>query len=259
MASLWLCYNYTRMQAKSKSDFFSIIVPAFNEASLIKASITEVLAYLDTNNLNAEVLVVAAKGTDNTAAIIKKMSQNDKRIKLITHASRVGKGRDVQSGVLAAKGSKIIFTDADLATPVHHLLPMLELLDSSEVVVGVRDINRMHKDLKRRATSKLSHAAVSVLAVSGIADTQCGFKGFQAPAAHKLFYLQKNMGWGFDFEILALAKKLKFNIAQIQIPDWHDPKGENGLAGDSQLKAMASSLKELLALRANMATKRYKL
>ena len=130
---------------------------------------------------------------------------------------------------------------------------MLEKLQAgSDVVIGVRNLDAKHKDVMRRVSSRMSNDLIRLLAVPGIRDTQCGFKGFTREAGEYLFSKQTIMGWGFDIEILALAQVQKYKLVTMDIHDWTDPKGESGLVGESQTGAMLRTLSELVRVRINL-------
>ncbi len=103
-----------------------------------------------------------------------------------------------------------------------------------------------------------SNALIQFMAAPGIRDTQCGFKGFSSEAAERIFKQQQVFGWGFDFEVIAMARKFKYKLGILKIDDWSDPKGDAGLVGDSQLSAMIKTLRELAVVRKNVWLKKYK-
>ncbi len=226
----------------------SIIIPALNEAKFIGQTLEQIERWLNQNEIqdDTEVIVVAADGGDDTAQIAERYASRFLNFIVIRPGEKVGKGRDVKIGMLAARGGYRVFTDADLATPLHHIKSVLAAFDEGyQVVVGVRDINKMHDTFMRRLSSIFSNWLIRRMLGLSIMDTQCGFKGFTADAASKLFEGLVTQGWGFDFEILSKCKENKISVKEVEIYDWEDPKGADGLAGESQLKAMFSTLKEL--------------
>jgi dolichyl-phosphate beta-glucosyltransferase len=237
-----------------KSPKYSIIIPAYKEAKYIGNTLTKLAAYLQTQGMkeNTEVIVISADANDNTAEIAEGHKPHFAKLVIIKPGPRVGKGRDVTLGFQKARGDYQLFMDADLATPLHHLKPaMEELEEGSDVVIGIRDLSRMHESLVRKVSSNLSNLSITMLAVAGISDTQCGFKGFTKQAAEIIFSRTAILNWGIDIEILAIADLHNMRISEIAIPDWKDPKGVEGLSGDSQLSAMVSTLKELFKIRKN--------
>lgn len=234
---------------------YSIIIPAYKEAKYIDDTLDALSVYLLKNNLHkdTEVIVVAANGGDDTATKAKDHLKEFK--KLIVHElpNRVGKGRDLREGFMLAKGEYQLFMDADMATPLRHIIPTFRMLeDGADVVIGIRNLSTMHKSMLRKLSSKMSNFAIHRLAVKNVPDTQCGFKAFTKHASKTIFSRTKIQGWGTDIEMLAIAKLHGLNIDGIKVPDWSDPKDENGLAGDSQLKAMKQTFSELLRVRKNI-------
>lgn len=240
----------------------SLVIPALNEEKVLRASLSEVAQFLKDQDMleTTEVIVVAADCIDGTKNIARAKSKLFTHFQLVEPGKPVGKGRDVRSGVRAASGEFVIFTDADLATPLHHIPTMLQMLEGeAELVIGVRDLANIHDSALRAWSSMLSNLAIRILAVPGVKDTQCGFKGFRKYVANMVFEKQTIMGWGFDIEILAIARKHDFRRFTLDIPDWNDPKEVgDGLAGESQLKAMVKTFVELLKVRFNLIKGVYK-
>jgi glycosyltransferase involved in cell wall biosynthesis len=242
---------------------YSVIVPAFKEEVVLEDSLRKLLKSLkeDTKRFNnTEVIVVAADGGDSTALIAKKFAKQFAFFKLVEPGLKVGKGRDVRAGMLVAKGKYRLFTDADMATPTRHIQHAFHILEEgADVVIGIRPLKRIHNSFSRRARSVLSNLIIRFLAVPGVNDTQCGFKGFSAEATERLFEPLQTYGWGFDIEILVRARARRYNIAQMTITDWYDPKiGALGLSGESDWQANMSTLKELLRISKKRFTGYYK-
>lgn len=217
----------------------SIIVPAYMEADLIESSLDQLAAYLKIENLadNTEVIVVVADSPDNTAQLAKAQVTKFKNLKVIESGPKLGKGRDVKIGVMAASADYVLFTDADLATPLHHIKPALESLkNGSNVVIGIRNLWKIHNAFSRKVNSVMANWLVRLFLLPSISDSQCGFKGFSRDAAHKLFEKLTVQGWAFDMELLVIAKAYKFKLTSMPIKDWHDPKIA-GLVGESTFLA----------------------
>lgn len=229
---------------------YSVIVPAYSEATIIDQSLKRLAKAFKNEGIweETELVVVTAESTDDTAKIVKKNRHLFKYFQLIEPGKKVGKGRDVRAGVLSARGKYILFTDADLATPTRHIRPAFSYLEEGfPLVIGVRPLSKIHNSFSRRLRSVLSNYLIQLLAVPGVSDTQCGFKGFSRSAAIKLFEPLQALAWGFDIEILARAKQYKYRIKQLEITDWYDPKiGKMGLAGESDIQANLRTLKELI-------------
>ncbi|HEU5187795.1 MAG TPA: glycosyltransferase family 39 protein [Candidatus Saccharimonadales bacterium] len=227
----------------------SIVIPALREEKIIGDTLQKVAGYLKTQKFGeVEVVVVAAHAGDKTEAIAKKHAHLFAHYQVINSGPRVGKGHDVQTGMLAAKGEKRIFMDADLATPLHHIAPLVQALDSHDIAIGIRRLNAIHKGIFRSFVSQAGNMLIRTQLLPGIPDSQCGFKGFTALAAEQLFSALQTKGWGFDMEILARARQAKLTIKQIPIADWHEAR-EQGLASDSKTSVALQSLQELARIK----------
>lgn len=226
----------------------SIVIPALREARYIAATLEAVHRYLDERALAAttELVVVTADGPDDTPAIVARELPRFRHATQLCPGAKVGKGRDVRLGMLAARGELVVFMDADLATPVYHLDAMRARLAHHDVVIGSRDLTRIHDRFERTASSWLANWLVRATLLPGIVDTQCGFKGFRARTVRPLFEPLATLGWGFDFEVLARARKLGYSIDELALPDWRDPKGDDGLAGEVPVWARLRTLRELV-------------
>ena len=193
-----------------------------------------------------EVIVVTAEAPDDTVRLTRAALARFPHATQLEPGPKLGKGRDVRAGMLAARGELVVFMDADLATPLHHLDPMLELLADADLVIGYRDLAKIHDRWERTISSQLANRLVQATLLPGIHDTQCGFKGFRRATIAPLFEPLVTMGWGFDFEVLARARQLGFRTRQLPLADWRDPKGDEGLAGEVPWLARLKTLRELL-------------
>jgi hypothetical protein len=146
--------------------------------------------------------------------------------------------------------------DADLATPLRHIDAVMKLAeDKADVIIATRDLTSSHTGL-RKIVSSFGNGLVRVLLLPGISDTQCGFKAFSAAAADALFRRQTIMGWGFDMELLAIARQLRLTIATIPVPDWHDHP--EGTIGDDITAAAIETFGELVMILVRKWTGRYR-
>lgn len=250
------------MKKPSKDIKLSIVIPVYNEGRILDGSLKQLADFLNSNNMMDTTEVVCAvtyDGDDKSLDISKKYSKQIKNLKVLDLGKRIGKGGTVAKGMMASSGEYRMFMDADLATPLHHIDEMLNCLEhGSEVAIGIRDIRSMHSSLARMLMSVATNRIVRLIAARGINDTQCGFKGFSQEAADRIFTQQKITGWGFDIEVIAMSRAFKYHIDEIYIRDWSDPKGSEGLVGDSQLQAMYKTFKELIKIRMNLWLKKYR-
>ena len=239
----------------------SIVIPAYQEAEVIESSLITLADYLKEHSLGkVEVIVVTADSPDGTAEIADAQAEHFHNFKVIRAGKRVGKGRDVRLGMLAAAGRYRLFMDADLATPLTHLEDV-KLLMARDVpmMIAVRNLWGIHKGLKRKLITKGGNWLAQVILLPGIKDTQCGFKLMRSDVCEAAFRRMTILGWGFDLEILAIAKSLGYRIAMIEAPDWRDPKAvTGGLVGDSPTNAALQVLRDLITIRLNLWRGRYR-
>lgn len=238
------------MTSKGRANL-SIIIPAYNEAVVIESTLTKLSEYINKNkaSLGKVEVVVVASGTDETAALAKKHSSDFDNLKVIDPGHKRGKGLSVRIGFDGAQGDLQIFMDADLATPLHHIEKTVELLSGdSDVVVGVRRLSKIHPGRLRTLFSLGSNLITRLLLFPTIRDTQCGYKGFKKEAASKVFSRQRLNGWGFDVEMLQLAKENKLKITQQKVYDWREER-EEGLRGDGLMGAGFKTLADVILVR----------
>jgi glycosyltransferase involved in cell wall biosynthesis len=204
----------------------SIVIPAYNEESRLPATLEQVLAYLDRQELTFEVLAVDDGSSDRTTELVKLITARDARLRLLREPHR-GKGAAVRAGALAASGRAVVFCDADLSNPVEELLRLPRQLETAEVVIGSREgegARRVGEPGYRHLMGRVFNWFVRTLAVGGIQDTQCGLKCFRGSIARELFSRQTIDGFGFDVEILFLARKRGYRIQEVPITWRHVPR-----------------------------------
>lgn len=234
----------------------SIVVPAYQEASRIEDTLETLASYLSRHKIKAEVVVVVADSPDGTAQLARAKADRFEDFRVVESGPKVGKGRDVRTGMLAATGKYRLFMDADLATPLHHIEDVFDGMKAeAEVIIAVRDLTSSHTGL-RKLVSSMGNWLVQALLLPGIKDTQCGFKAFSAEATEELFRRQTILGWGFDMEILGIARMLKYQIYQIPAPDWSDKP--NGTFEGQVSSAAIETLGELLQIVWKRWTGRYR-
>lgn len=208
---------------------YSIIVPAYNESERLKPTLLEILSYFITHKVSFEVLVVEDGSTDNTPVLVKELEREYPNLRLLQMPQNFGKGFAVKTGMLNARGKFLLFTDADGATPIEEFARLKSAIDQgADVAIGSRALfsadTKVEAQLHRKIIGRIFSKLVELLAVAGIADTQCGFKLFTKAAADQLFTFQKSKGFSFDVEILFLANKLGFTITEVPV-NWSDKPG----------------------------------
>jgi dolichyl-phosphate beta-glucosyltransferase len=203
--------------------YLSVIVPAYNEAERLPKTLRRVQEYLTPHSFTYEILVVLDGPSDTTREIVRETCEKIRNLKTVDRTVNRGKGYTVREGMLNASGRIRLFTDADNSTDIAHFEKMKPLFDAGcDVVIASRnsmDVREAQQSVPqawyKRAMGHLGNVIVQLLAVRGIWDTQCGFKAFRAEAAQRIFSQATIEGWGFDIEILALARGLKYKIGII--------------------------------------------
>jgi len=253
--------NKLSMKPKRYPDL-SIIIPALREERRIGRSLDELSDFLTRDKVLAklvvEVIVVAADGGDKTKPVVLSKKNKFKDLKLLSPGKVVGKGRDVAYGMVRAKGDLSVFMDADIATPLKYISKFYLLLTQNDydIVIATRNLRKHHKSLLRRLLSNLGNIAFRLVCGIWVEDSQCGFKMFTRQAAETCFNKLTISGWGFDMEILAIAKIHKLKIKSVRINDWVSVT--NGTFTDSPLKGALNSLIELGKIKINKMNHKYK-
>ncbi len=200
----------------------SVVIPAYNEAGRIGGTVTSVCAFLDRQPYDWELIVVIDGGPEADADEARAAAGGRANVRVIQNDVNRGKGYSVRRGMLAATGDRRVFIDADLSLPIEGLESMMARFDAgAEVVIASRTAPGSRVEgappAGRDVMSKVFNIAVQTLAVPGIKDTQCGFKGFSARAADAIFTAAESDRFGFDVEALYLARKHGFKIDELPV------------------------------------------
>ena len=230
----------------------SIVIPAYDEEARLPASVARIHAFLAGRGYDAEIIVVDDGSRDRTSEALRRVEatlQGPPRLRIVRFESNTGKGYAVAQGVLRAERDAILVTDADLSVPLEDidlLWPPLDL--GCDVVIGSRrhDGARIEEPqpMLRRAAVRVFRMLVSLMAIRGVRDTQCGFKLFRRDSARALFEGLRTPGFAFDVEILLKARRRGSRIAEVGVR-WRDSRG-------SRISAFRDSwamMKELWDLR----------
>lgn len=237
--------------------YLSVVIPAYNEAGRIGPTLEAVGTWLSKQNFDAEVIVVDNRSSDDTAEVVRGSAQNFPVIRLV-HEKRGGKGYAVQTGMLAAQGEVVLFMDADNSTSIDHFEKMRSALEHGhDVVIGSLAVAGAvvrrggGEPFWRVVLGKLGNLWIQLFAVPGIWDTQRGFKVFSARAARDIFPRLTIFGWGFDVEVLAVARSRGYEIAEVPIHWSNDP--------DSKVNVWAypKTLLDTLKVARNRLWRRY--
>lgn len=228
--------------------YLSIIIPAYNEAERIPATLVDMDKRLSGVDYSYEILVVNDGSRDNTAEVVKNMAKMVRNLKLIDLKDNVGKGGAVKQGMLLAAGRVRLFTDADNSTSIDQFEKMIPLFkEGYGVVIGSRALKGAQLDppepFYRRLIGKALNFLIQLFLLPGIWDTQCGFKAYTDEAAGKIFTISKTSGWGFDVETLALAKRLGFRIKEVPVHWVNDTRSHVKFSGGLQFLAETSIIR----------------
>jgi dolichyl-phosphate beta-glucosyltransferase len=239
----------------------TILIPALREEKRIGRTLDELSALLKKDSLLAsitvEVLVVSAKSTDATHEVTLSKTAKFNDLRLLIPGPPLGKGRDVQYGMLRAKGKVVLFMDADLATPLRHIASFYKAYMSggADVIIATRNLHKHHASFLRRSLSNTGNILFRIASGVWVEDSQCGFKMFSKDAAKICFSKLTIMKWGFDMEILAIARANNLRLQTKRINDWVSVPGgtfEVGFVGNA-----FASLKELAYIFANRIKRVY--
>lgn len=209
----------------------TIVVPAYNEQRRLPATLTSIIAFVTTQQYEAEIIVVDDGSTDGTVEQVADAQMSYPQLRIVRNPHR-GKGYAVRTGMLLAQGRYVLFTDADLAVPMSEWSKLEPLLEAgSEVVIGTREglgARRIGEPRYRHFMGRVFNLIVRLVALGGIQDTQCGFKAFQREAAQRIFESVQLYGadarpvsgaavTAFDVEVLFLARKFGYRIREVPV------------------------------------------
>ncbi len=227
----------------------SVVIPAYNEALRLPATLVSVHEHLAARGIAHEILVVDDGSSDATAEVARAAGGP---VRVLRHEPNRGKGYAVRRGMLAATGERRLMTDADLSTPIEELARLEAAIDRGfDVAIGSRAVAGARIEVRqpayREAMGRLFNLLVQALLLRGLADTQCGFKLFTAAAAEAAFGACRLDGFSFDVEALYLARRRGLRVAEVPIVWRNDAATRVGLGGGSA--AFADLLRiRLLAL-----------
>lgn len=233
------------------------MIPAYNEAARIENALTRVLECIEKQGWDAEILVVDDGSTDTTPQIVHRWMERYPRLHLIQNNGNRGKGYSVRNGLLQAAGEIVMFTDADLSAPMEEAERLFAAIaDGADVAIGSRWLDKarqtIHQPLYRRFFGRCFNWVTRMVMGLPFKDTQCGFKAFRRQAAQVIFRLQRIERWGFDPEILFIARKLGYDIREVPVTWGHDERSRM-----SYLKDGMKMLEEMAIIRGNSLAGRY--
>jgi dolichyl-phosphate beta-glucosyltransferase len=236
---------------------YSIVVPAYNERARILATLEAIVEVVRAQRWSAEIIVVNDGSTDETADLVKNFALAAPEVRLMENPGNRGKGYSVRSGMLHAQGEIVLFSDADLSAPIDEAQRLFDAIaGGTDIAIGSRWLatsrqthrQPLYRQFFGRCFNMLTRAVMNL----PYADTQCGFKAFTRTAAQTVFQLQTIERWGFDPEILFIARKRGFRVQEVPVSWAHDERTRI-----SYLRDGLQMLKELAIVRWNAITGRY--
>lgn len=201
---------------------YSIVIPAYNESARLGATLEKVLTFVHAQGWSAEVIVVNDGSRDTTAEIVRAFTAKDPIVRLVENPGNRGKGYSVRNGMLHAKGKIVLFSDADLSSPIEEATKLFRALAAgADIAIGSRwlraETQTQRQPLHRQIFGRIFNLLLRITLGLKFKDTQCGFKAFKQAAVHAIFPNQKIERWGFDPEVLFLARTAGFKVSEVPV------------------------------------------
>jgi len=236
---------------------YSIVIAAYNEAARIAATLDRVLAYVTERDWKAEIVVVNDGSIDDTVAVVRPYVHKYSALHLLENPGNRGKGYSIRNGILHARGKLLLFSDADLSSPIEESAKLFAALNNgSDLAIGSRwlqsELQTQRQPLYRQLFGRVFNLMLRLILGLKFKDTQCGFKAFTREAAQKIFPLQTIERWGFDPELLFLAKRFQMKVAEVPVA-W----GHSAGTRISPLRDGLRMFLEMLTIRWNSLSGKY--
>ncbi len=241
------------MSGEGGAPFLSVVIPSYNEENRLGPTLETIERYLAGRDYSSEVLVVDNGSRDRTSEVAREAGVE------VIEERRRGKGAAVRTGMLAARGEYVLFSDADLSTPIEEVEKLLaELRAGADVAIASRGLPESNlvkrQPWYRELVGRVGNLLVRMIALGGIADTQCGFKLFPREIAQRVFPAQRLTGAAFDVEVLFIVKHAGWKIAEVPVT-WIDSPDTRF----SRVRDSLDALKDLFRIRINWLLGRYRL
>ncbi len=237
--------------------YLSIVIPMYNEEQRIGTTLPKLLAYLAKQVYSREVILVDDGGKDDGIALAREMLQGKEDFRIVEYGANRGKGYALKKGIAVSLGQLVLFTDADLATPIEELDKLLPWLATNpeqpggyQVVQGSRKmpgaVLEKRQPWLRENMGKVFTKLCNLIAQTNVTDATCGFKCYQGTVARELYALQQLSDWTFDAEVIFIARKRGYQIKEVPVR-WHDERGTKVRL----LRDSVRSMQGLLKIRLN--------
>jgi len=234
----------------------SIVIPSFNEELRLPVTLAQVSAYIRASKRETEVIVVDDGSTDRTADVANSFRGEIQRLRVVANKKNRGKGYSVRHGMLEARGRVVLFTDADLSAPIDETDKLLAALADHDVAIGSRALNRslisVHQSVFRESAGIIFNFIVRAILRLPFVDTQCGFKAFRRERCRVIFQQQRIERFGFDPELLYLARHHGLSAVEIPVRWAHSPATKVSMWRDS-----IQMFLDVFIIRWNALTGRY--
>jgi dolichyl-phosphate beta-glucosyltransferase len=237
---------------------YSIILPAFNESERIGPSLKQAIEFIREHGWDAEILVVNDGSTDETAEIVRRMMPAAPELRMLENTGNRGKGYSVRNGMLNAQGEILLFSDADFSSPIREATKLVAAIEAgADFAFGSRwllaETQTKRQSLLRQVVGRAYNILLRLVLRLPYKDTQCGFKACTRRAAEIIFTRQQIERWGFDPELLFIARKFKLKMTEVPVEWANDERSKVHLIRDGLQMFL-----ELLLIRANDLLGRYR-
>jgi dolichyl-phosphate beta-glucosyltransferase len=234
----------------------SIIIPAYNEELRLPATLSSIAAYTRSSQRKIEVIVVDDGSRDKTVAAAEQFRDEIPSLRVVSNGENRGKGHSVRHGMQEARGEIVLFTDADLSAPIEEVEKLLPAMKTNDVAIGSRAMDRsqitVHESPFREFAGIIFNKIVRLILWLPFVDTQCGFKAFRREACKIIFQQQTIERFGFDPELLYLARHHGLRSVEISVRWGHSPATKVSMMRDSLMMFV-----DVFAIRWNSITGKY--
>ncbi|MBI2298565.1 MAG: glycosyltransferase family 2 protein [Armatimonadetes bacterium] len=224
----------------------SVVIPAYCEEQRLGPTLSRMREYLTQRGGTAEIIVVDDGSADHTSGVARESLAGYPRHEVLRNEPNAGKGASVRRGMLAAAGEVVLFSDADLSTPIEEMEKLLAAhAEGAHIAVGSRALREsrieVHQSRLRETMGRCFNLFIRAFVLGGIRDTQCGFKSFKRETIVPIFRRQTIERWGFDVEILYIARRLGYTVAEVPVV-WRNDEATKVNAGADGLKMLREAL-----------------